>query len=623
MKNGSAYEYQYAIADHQGNTRVLFSANTPAAQPTSANMEAATNTSFSNYTNRVNFDLMDHTDAGTAYTYAQKLTGASGSQVGLSKSYAVFAGDKVKIEAYAKYFNPQVTASGLSGFAAALTGVFGVTATSTGEALKAFTALNNVGGIVAGGGGNNDQSGFPKLFVNILLFDKNYNLVDAAWQQIDGGEQPVGNGTKLPHDYMSAEMTAKEAGFAYVYFSNENASLIEFYIDDATMTYTPSNVIQSNEYYPYGLQTANSWTRDNTTNNFLANGGTELNATSSLYDLDYRNYDPILGRMNGVDPMADKYSSHSPYNFAFNDPVYFTDRSGAEPDYWREEDAQRRAIMRLGTAFASNDMSSIYRGGNMMSFFNTAGGWSVGSGSLSYGSFAAGDAYFGEQNSQADAAWALGHLYGNNNVSVSGGKATVYTYSGQSYYSNYGNMAGATSVNAFEFNFSAASDFANQQTQGGPGDGNWSYTMAALAMSGVLVADDATGVGVVDDVAIPFLLLGAAATDLYKRQPNGTQYTLRANKNGTYPVYSWGSSTPTDYKYLNAGDIWKIGETIQYDPSSGQQWRYSQSYLNSMNVSFVSEYLGPKTEIVFVQQMKLAQYLYSNGVLPAGNKGLK
>jgi hypothetical protein len=39
----------------------------------------------------------------------------------------------------------------------------------------------------------------------------------------------VGNATKLPHDYMSAELTAKEAGFAYVYISHENATLVEGY----------------------------------------------------------------------------------------------------------------------------------------------------------------------------------------------------------------------------------------------------------------------------------------------------------------------------------------------------------------------------------------------------------
>jgi RHS repeat-associated protein len=98
------------------------------------------------------------------------------------------------------------------------------------------------------------------------------------------------------------------------------------------MTYTPSNILQSNEYYPFGLQTANSWTRENTTgNNFLGNGGTELNTTSQLYDLDYRNYDPILGRMTQVDPMATKYASLTPYNYGFNDPVTFSDVSGADP----------------------------------------------------------------------------------------------------------------------------------------------------------------------------------------------------------------------------------------------------------------------------------------------------
>jgi RHS repeat-associated protein len=112
--------------------------------------------------------------------------------------------------------------------------------------------------------------------------------------------------------------------------SNENAPLVDVYFDDVKITHTPSNLIQSNEYYPFGLQTANSWTRENVTgNNFLANGGTELNTTTSLYDLDFRNYDPILGRMNQVDPMASRYGSLTPYQFANNNPVYYVDPSGA------------------------------------------------------------------------------------------------------------------------------------------------------------------------------------------------------------------------------------------------------------------------------------------------------
>ncbi|MBX2897718.1 MAG: hypothetical protein KF763_19915 [Cyclobacteriaceae bacterium] len=62
--------------------------------------------------------------------------------------------------------------------------------------------------------------------------------------------------------------------------------------------------------------------------NFLYNGGTELNPTSNVYDLHFRNYDPTLARMNQVDPMATKYASLSPYNFSFNNPITYNDPLG-------------------------------------------------------------------------------------------------------------------------------------------------------------------------------------------------------------------------------------------------------------------------------------------------------
>ena len=85
-----------------------------------------------------------------------------------------------------------------------------------------------------------------------------------------------------------------------------------------------------NEYYAYGLQTASSWTREGNSNNFLYNGGTEQNAITGLYDLTYRNFDPVLGRFHQVDPLADRYSSQSPYNYGNNNPAYFNDPTGLE-----------------------------------------------------------------------------------------------------------------------------------------------------------------------------------------------------------------------------------------------------------------------------------------------------
>jgi RHS repeat-associated protein len=337
VKKGASYELQYAIADHQGNTRVLFSSAAPAAQVVTATFETATQatevTNFNNYPsggNRSGLELYDHTDvSGSTYTYSQLLNGGNNSIVGLAKSYKVYPGDKVKVEAYAKYYNPQSTASNIAAFATALTSALGVSAGSTGDALLAYNGLNSYGGYIAGGSGNGNTS-YPKAFVTILLYDENFKFLDVAYDQIDGGEQ-VGVSPKAAHDYLSKEYTVKEAGYAYVYISNETQTLVDVYFDDVKMTYTPTNILQVNEYYPYGLQTAGSWTREGNSNNFLYNGGTEQNATTGLYDLTYRNFDPALGRYHQLDPMADDYSSLSPYNYAGNDPVYFNDPDGLEP----------------------------------------------------------------------------------------------------------------------------------------------------------------------------------------------------------------------------------------------------------------------------------------------------
>nr|WP_068893333.1 hypothetical protein [Pedobacter panaciterrae] len=83
--------------------------------------------------------------------------------------------------------------------------------------------------------------------------------------------------------------------------------------------------------------------------------------------------------------------------------------------------------------------------------------------------------------------------------------------------------------------------------------GGWVYTHAALAARGVLVADDVTGIGVIDDIAIPVIVVGAVAHDLYTncivnkmareidriaqkvKGPQGFTYALVAKPPGLYP----------------------------------------------------------------------------------------
>ena len=50
-----------------------------------------------------------------------------------------------------------------------------------------------------------------------------------------------------------------------------------------------------------------------------------------LLAFEYRWYNPIIGRFTGADPIADKFSNLSPYNYAGNSPVTYIDLWGLQP----------------------------------------------------------------------------------------------------------------------------------------------------------------------------------------------------------------------------------------------------------------------------------------------------
>ena len=261
-------------------------------------------------------------------------------KVGPSRSLKVFPGDKVDIEVWEYH-------EGTSGFGTSSTAnsvlinmvsaVFGGVSGGSGESGAIYNGVDEA--ITIFGSGGNQGTSRPAAYLNFILFDKDYNVLDAGWQLA-----PDVTFTQQKLSFPTKEID--QEGYLFVYLSYDNDSENWVYFDDFKVTHTKTNVIQYNEYYPFGLQTANSWTRDNASNNYLYNGGSELNTNSGWYETFFRGYDAALGRFLQVDPLAHMSGGHSPYNYAFNDPVLFNDPVGDYPrevQIWREQNGTGEA----------------------------------------------------------------------------------------------------------------------------------------------------------------------------------------------------------------------------------------------------------------------------------------
>lgn len=122
-----------------------------------------------------------------------------------------------------------------------------------------------------------------------------------------------------------------QPGYVYIYLSNESISPVEVFFDDFKVIHSKSPILQSDDYYPFGL-TFNSYSRENSTPNKF-----KFQSQEHIDDLGlgwiqfkWRNHMPDIGRFFNVDPLADKYVYNSPYAFAENKVINGNELEGLE-----------------------------------------------------------------------------------------------------------------------------------------------------------------------------------------------------------------------------------------------------------------------------------------------------
>jgi RHS repeat-associated protein len=92
---------------------------------------------------------------------------------------------------------------------------------------------------------------------------------------------------------------------------------------------TKEDIVQINNYYPFGLNMEGDWNGAQGRNKYQYNGK-EWNDDFGLGWNDYgaRFYDPSIARWSAVDLLSEKYLRWSPYNYCADNPVKFIDPNG-------------------------------------------------------------------------------------------------------------------------------------------------------------------------------------------------------------------------------------------------------------------------------------------------------
>ena len=201
----------------------------------------------------------------------------------------------------------------------------------TASGLESSGVSEGIKGLGATSALANDQQEAPQAYLNYLVYDEDYQLVDQGFVAVSEAAAVGAKNPDAAPEELALEVPIEEDGFVYAYLSNGVAnSSTPVHFDDFTVE-QQSYIVQVNDYYPFGglhSQASNS----QLVNKYLFNGKERTQDFGLGWDdFGARRYMPDLGRWIGPDPLADEFPTYSPYNYAVNNPLLYIDPNGEFP----------------------------------------------------------------------------------------------------------------------------------------------------------------------------------------------------------------------------------------------------------------------------------------------------
>ena len=338
------YIYDYFMKDHLGNTRMVLTTE----QQTdlyAATMEAANATKENQLFNNISSTTIAKPagfDAVTGNTQVSRLNGAvAGNRVGPSIILKVMPGDIISVSTKAWYTGtPQAPVSGLPAIKDQLlplltNGIVGANGTHGGAVPQ--TDINNGATGILNDFLNNQpyNSNQPKAFLNWMIVDEDFKKTTSSLH--NGSVQvPIINAGDIYATLVGlTNLTVRKGGWLYVYVSNESNQYV--YFDDLVVNHKRGPVVETNDYYAFGLQIAGISSKalgfGGVENRRKYNGGSELQSKEfsdgsglEMYDTHFRQLDPQLGRWWQIDPKPN--DGESPYAAMGNNPILYNDILG-------------------------------------------------------------------------------------------------------------------------------------------------------------------------------------------------------------------------------------------------------------------------------------------------------